>query len=283
MTETKNEVVTLASVVRDIEGLFSRMLDAGYTRTASMLIIEDDNSHKLQQAAGSFEGATFRWDGAGEAPINEVLGEARRLAKYGLTVKTAEHRVHFKFFPYRCPQCSGDGQVFMDAEAMGYGQPGYDACYKCGTAGRIGVVQAFGLRFDALVGDMAANEMNAMRAAANEDPDGGFDLCAAENGMSTYEYMQGRVYDEMARMRKDLLNLDYVTLRALVDTFAPDKDGVYVTSKKADRRCSECGTTDSQAVFKDNRCPRWGCTGYGKSLSVVATPAKPATDDDIPF
>lgn len=159
------------------------------------------------------------------------------------------------FNPYRCPNCNGDGSVFYDEE----GQRGNDACYHCGTTGRISTYQHVSNRFARMVRKLAESEMAQMYEAGRNDPDfDGWGLMAAENQMSEYEYLSQRVYEESQRISKELLQLSATTIRTLMDLIAPDEEGMYIGKKR---------------------------TPVTKSADpmVLQMPSDPIDDDDIPF
>ncbi len=102
----------------------------------------------------------------------------------------------------KCSRCQGEGRVWEEEE--GHPQGGvYDVCYHCGGEGTVDEETDFQDRLHAVAATLAYQKESDYRKACDSDPDGdGYDLCAAENGMRTFDYFRVRVgerTDEIAR------------------------------------------------------------------------------------
>jgi hypothetical protein len=87
-----------------------------------------------------------------------------------------------------CTRCYGAGSLpSLDEYERARGID--DACYHCGTTGKVDAETAQHDRVSALAAMLGQAMVQARRDAMNADPDGeGFDFAAAENGMSVRDY-----------------------------------------------------------------------------------------------
>ena len=107
-----------------------------------------------------------------------------------------------------CPRCGGaGGELSLEAQEAVKGI--MDACYHCGTTGKVDRETARRDRIASYAAGLAHNLVSAQRAAANADPDGdGWDMGAHENGLSTFDYFRTCVWDETPAIEEALLAMD---------------------------------------------------------------------------
>jgi hypothetical protein len=100
-----------------------------------------------------------------------------------------------------CRRCNGEGWETYEED----GRQVRDACYHCGTSGQVEEELDFQDRlFDAL-GALAHDQEREYRQACEADPDGdNYDLCAAENGMSPWDWFKTRVWDRRYVLEREL-------------------------------------------------------------------------------
>lgn len=101
-----------------------------------------------------------------------------------------------------CSQCNGEGYEIVEED----GHYCKDACYHCGTTGQVDEETDFRDRLHRVASALAYEQEREYRHAVNSDPDGdGYDLCAAENMMTTFDYFRARVWEREAEVMLDLL------------------------------------------------------------------------------
>lgn len=96
-----------------------------------------------------------------------------------------------------CRQCSGEGELrSLDDDEAARGI--VDVCYHCSGSGVVDADTDLADEVDAMLMAIAWQRAYEWRAAVNSDPEGeGLDFRAAENGVSSYEYLVGRAYAEL--------------------------------------------------------------------------------------
>jgi len=104
----------------------------------------------------------------------------------------------------KCSQCQGEGEVWEEEEGHPRGGV-YDVCYHCGGEGTVDEETDFHDRLKRVATALAVQKETEYRRACDSDPDGdGYDLCAAENGMRTYDYFRTRVWDREYEIAQEL-------------------------------------------------------------------------------
>lgn len=116
----------------------------------------------------------------------------------------------------KCGQCQGEGEVWEDEE--GHPQGGvFDVCYHCAGSGKVDEETDFHDRLHAVAASLAYQQESDYKKACNEDPDGdGYDLCGAENGLSSYDYFRVRVWERTDRIAQELAAMPRVDQEFLV-------------------------------------------------------------------
>jgi len=113
-----------------------------------------------------------------------------------------------------CGRCSGEGYVEWEED----GRYVRDACYHCGTTGKIDVELLFEDQLKDLAGQLAGRIIDGMRRACNADPYGeGWAFLGAENMMHEYEYTQARLWDKTDDVFNELQKLSRSVQEALVE------------------------------------------------------------------
>lgn len=112
-----------------------------------------------------------------------------------------------------CSKCLGTGQVIYDED----GRRITDACYHCSTTGQVDEDIAWCDRLHDVALALAEREEREYRKVSNEDPQGdGYDLFAAENMMSTWDYFKTRVWDRAYKISEKLGEMDLASQQLLV-------------------------------------------------------------------
>jgi hypothetical protein len=112
-----------------------------------------------------------------------------------------------------CGRCSGEGYVSYDED----GRRVRDACYHCGTSGVISEEEAHADRLQDVATFLAHLQVSERREACQSDPDAeDWDLCAAENGLSEYDYFRCRVWDRAEDIAQQLAELDHTSQQVLI-------------------------------------------------------------------
>jgi hypothetical protein len=133
-----------------------------------------------------------------------------------------------------CPYCDGEGGRH---EKEGRHDV-FDACYACGTTGKVSEARYQQYRLEVVVDLIAAKMVDDQQAACNSDPDGeGWDFHAAKNGMSGYEYAQAKFHDYRGKVVKQFKDIDPVVLEDIKDRLRaddPEKTLLFRTYKRGD-------------------------------------------------
>lgn len=106
-----------------------------------------------------------------------------------------------------CSRCHGDGETWEEEE--GHPQGGvYDVCYHCGGEGTVDEETDFHDRLMNVASTLAYQAESDYRRACDSDPDGdGYDLCAAENGLRTFDYFRARVWERTPEFGEKLFSM----------------------------------------------------------------------------
>lgn len=113
-----------------------------------------------------------------------------------------------------CGNCCGEGYVEFDED----GRLARDACYHCGTTGKVDEATAHMDELSVMAGNLAQFKVYNLKKAANEDPDGeGWVFRAAENMMYEYEYTQEMISIYRDLIMNQLTKLDFDTQKLLID------------------------------------------------------------------
>lgn len=103
-----------------------------------------------------------------------------------------------------CPRCHGEGYQEYDED----GRTVKDACYHCGTTGKVDPDSYFHDQLLGVANTLARQEEAEYRQWRDSDPDGdGYDLCAAENLMHTNDYFNLRVWDRSIDIAEKLAGM----------------------------------------------------------------------------
>ncbi len=112
-----------------------------------------------------------------------------------------------------CTRCDGNGSFDFEEDNRIF----TDTCYHCGGTGKISEEELWHDRLAMVAKHMAFDIVSAYRKVRNEDPDGeGWDFCAAENGMSPWDYFQVCVMDKQDEMMSKLIDLPLEMQQVLV-------------------------------------------------------------------
>lgn len=112
-----------------------------------------------------------------------------------------------------CSKCQGTGEETYDEDDRRV----TDACYHCGTTGEVSEEADWHDRLHQVALTLAEDQEREYRKARDNEPDGdGYDLCAAENGMSTWDYFRTQVWDRAARIGEKLAEMDRPSQELLV-------------------------------------------------------------------
>lgn len=91
-----------------------------------------------------------------------------------------------------CSRCQGEGEESYEED----GRIFTDVCYHCGGEGTVDEETDFHDSLMRVASTLAYQAESDYRRACDSDPDGdGYDLCAAENGMMTFDYFRARVWE----------------------------------------------------------------------------------------
>ncbi len=91
-----------------------------------------------------------------------------------------------------CSRCQGEGEESYDED----GRMVTDVCYHCAGSGNVDEDTDFHDALHRVASSLAYRAESEYQRAVNSDPDGdGYDLGAAENGLSTHDYFRCRVWD----------------------------------------------------------------------------------------
>ncbi|NDB82194.1 MAG: hypothetical protein EB127_05550 [Alphaproteobacteria bacterium] len=113
----------------------------------------------------------------------------------------------------KCIRCYGFGVETYEDD----GRMVRDACYHCCGTGRVDSETSFHDQLESVANTLAAMHVDRIRKAYNEDPDGdGWGFCAAENGVSEYEYTTWRVWKYTDQYIAELANMDREKQEVLV-------------------------------------------------------------------
>ena len=160
-----------------------------------------------------------------------------------------------------CGACNGEGTVeYNEDERLVH-----DVCYHCAGTGEIDEQLARSDKLVKIANMFGEMDERAFRQYANDDPLGdGYDLFAAENMMSTYDYFRSRVWDREAEYAQKLFELSAKDQDLLIAWYEmPAERQVKPKSEVCDYCFMELGHT-----VKCPEVPKEQC-GAG--------------DDDIPF
>ena len=114
---------------------------------------------------------------------------------------------------YPCVRCN-NGIESYDED----GRMVYDTCYHCAGSGSVDSETYFHDQLEAVAFTLAHVQESEYRKFVNSDPDGdGYDLRAAENMMSTYNYFKCQVYDRQYNIINQLLELPKSSQELLIN------------------------------------------------------------------
>lgn len=112
-----------------------------------------------------------------------------------------------------CSFCGGKGYCYYDDGE----HRGNDACYHCGTTGKVSEDVDFSDRLMQVAYTIAYAKEKAYRKYCDEDPDGdGYALHAAENMLSEHDYFMERVYVSQHFFLKEIESLSFEMKQVLV-------------------------------------------------------------------
>jgi hypothetical protein len=101
----------------------------------------------------------------------------------------------------KCTRCNGSGIEEIEED----GRMIRDACYHCSNTGEIDEHTLYNDRLESVANTLAYHEVREMRMNRNSDPYGeGWDFCAAENGMTAYEYTQVAMWNKLPEIYNQL-------------------------------------------------------------------------------
>jgi hypothetical protein len=124
-----------------------------------------------------------------------------------------------------CSRCGGEGEETYEED----GRTVTDPCYHCAGLGRVSEETAFADRVAAAASVLAARWVSDYRKACDNDPYGdGFGLLAAENGVSTRDYVQDLKMTKGAEFARELATLSPSLKRALVEELVPEPEPIAV-------------------------------------------------------
>lgn len=128
----------------------------------------------------------------------------------------------------KCPECEAGFRIVEED-----GRRIQDACYHCGNTGFITPEEYYRDQIRWAAELLAADMVNSLKAARNSDPEGeGWDFCAAENGMSSYEYTQARWMEQASEVGEVLAKLNHehpALVRALLKRLEVGEEGEVTT------------------------------------------------------
>lgn len=105
-----------------------------------------------------------------------------------------------------CSRCGGSGFEYYEED----GRMVKDSCYHCGETGQVDEETHFHDQLHYVAEDMAWKSVKRTIRNMNEDPDGeGFDFCAAENMMTSYDLEQCMVYERIGTFMDELSKLSF--------------------------------------------------------------------------
>lgn len=103
----------------------------------------------------------------------------------------------------RCNKCE-DGFVEYEED----GRLVRDACYHCSNTGFISEETEFLDLLELAAAVIAEDEVRDWRDAQNADPENeGWDFCAAENGMSGWDYFKVHVWERTTQVMNRLMTM----------------------------------------------------------------------------
>ncbi len=112
-----------------------------------------------------------------------------------------------------CSKCMGTGEQTYDEDERRV----TDACYHCGTTGEVSEDADWQDRLHQVALTLAEGQERDYRQACDSDTEGdGYDLHAAENMMSTWDYFRSQVWDRAARIIESLTDMDRPSQELLV-------------------------------------------------------------------
>jgi hypothetical protein len=117
-----------------------------------------------------------------------------------------------------CPQCRGQGTELKEED----GRLVEDACYHCGTTGRISEEQARSDRVANLVGLIARVRVRRAEEACASDPEGeDWAFAAAESMCTLFEYRQGKQWEQESLVADEVKKLADWVVDDLIELVFP--------------------------------------------------------------
>lgn len=106
-----------------------------------------------------------------------------------------------------CSQCSGEGYVEYEEDEYS-GHYVRDVCYHCSGSGKISHEEHVQDELASVAITLADLYVSQKRKAIDSDPDGdGWNLIAAENMMSSFDYFKTQVWDKQSEFYEKLLEM----------------------------------------------------------------------------
>jgi DnaJ-class molecular chaperone len=115
-----------------------------------------------------------------------------------------------------CTRCHGEGYLYDEEE--GLGSIGImDACSHCGTTGMISEEEAYRDKLVHIASGLAYQYVNGYKKYKEEDPEGeGFEFCAAERGLSSFDYFKILVWEKTDEYMKKIDDMGELEQKELV-------------------------------------------------------------------
>jgi len=115
-----------------------------------------------------------------------------------------------------CGRCGGEGYTSEYEDGMEV----RDACYHCGTTGKVDSETAFEDRFSSLVGHLAGVRVSDWQKDMNSSPDGeNVAFMAAENMCSVQAILEDKFYQFKEEIAKELETLSEWVRKDLLEMF----------------------------------------------------------------
>lgn len=152
----------------------------------------------------------------------------------------------------KCRRCNGEGYETYEED----GRMITDSCYHCGETGEVDEDMDWHDRLMNVATTLAVQAETEYRMWRNADPEGeGYDFCAAENGMTGWDYFKCRVWSLTDQYSQRLAEMPLSDQELLVawneqpPTVMPmpseDMQALLVSCNKAE----QCGIGDDDIPF----------------------------------
>lgn len=178
-----------------------------------------------------------------------------------------------------CGRCGGDGYTYQEEDGRSF----REACYHCGTSGKIDEETLFEDDFAAVVEHLAYIRVSAWQKDINNSPDGeDLSFIAAENMCSVQEIIEGKFYSFKEDIAKELEGLSRGLKEDLITMYERFTKPVKPVQTPAPAKVEEVTETETYQCMPGAKISVEEIQpNESSTTSVPVVPYDP--DDDIPF